>query len=49
MTSEKRQISEDNNDNSEESEGWIGPMPSEASKPKTKKRKGMFCCILVTN
>lgn len=25
-----------------EDDGWIGPMPSEAAAPKTKKRKGFL-------
>ncbi|PZC72691.1 peptidylprolyl isomerase domain and WD repeat-containing protein 1 [Helicoverpa armigera] len=39
MSAEKRRSSVDNNEEAEESDGWIGPMPAEASKPKPKKRK----------
>ncbi|XP_037295171.1 LOW QUALITY PROTEIN: peptidylprolyl isomerase domain and WD repeat-containing protein 1-like [Manduca sexta] len=39
MTSEKRPGSEDTPGDAEEPENWIGPMPSEATKPKPKKRK----------
>lgn len=40
MSSEKRPSSVDKNEDAEEDEGWIGPMPAEAAKPKAKKRKG---------
>ncbi|KAH9631712.1 hypothetical protein HF086_014713 [Spodoptera exigua] len=39
MSAEKRRSSVDEKEESDENDGWIGPMPSEASKPKPKKRK----------
>ncbi|XP_060805689.1 peptidylprolyl isomerase domain and WD repeat-containing protein 1 [Amyelois transitella] len=37
--SEKRRSSAENNEDALEDDGWIGPMPSEATNPKPKKRK----------
>ncbi|KAM3959364.1 peptidylprolyl isomerase domain and WD repeat-containing protein 1-like [Aphomia sociella] len=39
MSAEKRRSSIDKSEDAEEEEEWIGPMPSEAAKPKPKKRK----------
>lgn len=39
MSGEKRRNSLDGKEDRDDSEAWIGPMPSEASKPKPKKRK----------
>ncbi|XP_022820066.1 peptidylprolyl isomerase domain and WD repeat-containing protein 1 [Spodoptera litura] len=39
MSAEKRRSSVDEKEETDENDGWIGPMPSEASKPKPKKRK----------
>ncbi|KAF9820473.1 hypothetical protein SFRURICE_009892 [Spodoptera frugiperda] len=39
MSAEKRRSSVDEKEEPDENDGWIGPMPSEASKPKPKKRK----------
>ncbi|XP_075981661.1 peptidylprolyl isomerase domain and WD repeat-containing protein 1 [Anticarsia gemmatalis] len=39
MSGEKRRSSVDNKEEADDNDGWIGPMPSEATKPKTKKRK----------
>ena len=36
----KRRLDDDSNENDEDDE-WIGPMPTEASKPK--KKKGIGC------
>lgn len=51
MSGEKRRSSLDSKDESEDSEAWIGPMPTEMHKPKQKKRKGnnffFDCCILL--
>lgn len=40
MSSEKRPGSPSKSEDGDDSEGWIGPMPAEAAKPKPKKRKG---------
>lgn len=40
MSTEKRPNSPENTGEGDDSEGWIGPMPSEAAQPKLKKRKG---------
>lgn len=40
MSAEKRRSSIDKTDETDDGDGWIGPMPSEAAKPKAKKRKG---------
>lgn len=41
MSTEKRPIdSETSEPENAEGDGWIGPMPSEAAKPKAKKRRG---------
>lgn len=42
MSAEKRRSSIDNNEEAEDTDGWIGPMPAEASKPKIKKRRGSY-------
>lgn len=39
MSTEKRPNSPENTGEGDDSEGWIGPMPSEAAQPKVKKRK----------
>lgn len=39
MSGEKRRSSVEDKDETADNEGWIGPMPSEAAKPKPKKRK----------
>ena len=39
---EKRKI--DEAENEEEDDEWIGPMPSEAAKPK-KKKGGLILCV----
>ncbi|XP_049876869.1 peptidylprolyl isomerase domain and WD repeat-containing protein 1 [Pectinophora gossypiella] len=39
MTSEKRPIETEAAEEAEDNDGWIGPMPAEAAKPKPKKRK----------
>lgn len=39
MSAEKRRTSVDSKEEAEDTDGWIGPMPSEASKSKPKKRK----------
>ncbi|XP_063830865.1 peptidylprolyl isomerase domain and WD repeat-containing protein 1 [Ostrinia nubilalis] len=36
---EKRHTSVDTNEDTDDGDGWIGPMPSEAAKPKPKRRK----------
>lgn len=46
MSAEKRRSSVDSKEESEDTDGWIGPMPSEASKPKPKKRKGKLFYII---
>lgn len=38
--SSKRAGSPDNTEEGDDGEGWIGPLPSEAAKPKAKKQKG---------
>lgn len=40
MSSEKRPVETEETEDADEGESWIGPMPSEAAKPKSKKRKG---------
>lgn len=40
MSAEKRRTSVENTEEADDAECWIGPMPSEAAKPKPKKRKG---------
>lgn len=42
MSSEKRPLETESTEDADDGEGWIGPMPSEATKPKPKKRKGLF-------
>lgn len=42
MESNKRPSSPDNVEESEENDSWIGPMPSEAVKSKSKKQKGNY-------
>lgn len=46
MSNDKRPFETESTEDADEGEGWIGPMPSEAAKPKTKKRKGLllFSC-----
>ncbi|KAL0869555.1 hypothetical protein ABMA27_005821 [Loxostege sticticalis] len=39
MSAEKRRTSTDTNEDADDGDGWIGPMPAEAAKPKAKKRK----------
>lgn len=45
MSAEKRRTSVDSKEEAEDTDGWIGPMPSEASKSKPKKRKGKLFII----
>lgn len=45
MSAEKRRSSVDEKEEPDENDGWIGPMPSEASKPKPKKRKGIVTSL----
>lgn len=40
MSVEKRPASPEKSGEGDDSDGWIGPMPSEATQPKPKKRKG---------
>lgn len=42
MSSDKRLAEAESTEDADEGESWIGPMPSEAVKPKTKKRKGLL-------
>lgn len=47
MSAEKRPSDPENAVEGDDSEGWIGPLPSEAAQPKPKKRKGKFYLIAV--
>lgn len=47
MSGEKRRNSADNKEEEDDNEGWIGPMPSEAAKPKPKKRKGKLVQLVL--
>lgn len=51
MSTEKKPKDMDNTEgeNEGDDDGWIGPMPSEATKPKPKKRKGTFLSILTVH
>lgn len=46
MSGDKRPLQTESTEDADDGEGWIGPMPSEAAKPKPKKRKGLslFLC-----
>lgn len=48
MSSDKRPLETESTEDADEGEGWIGPMPSEAAKPKTKKRKGLLLFLYQT-
>lgn len=41
MSDEKRPAESESAEDADEGEVWIGPMPAEAAKPKSKKRKGL--------
>lgn len=47
MSAEKRRTSVENTEEADDAECWIGPMPSEAAKPKPKKRKGYLSIFLL--